>query len=94
MPRIKRDTRKHAIGVGALVAAPLSACSNAPSINVLGAYFPDWLFCIVASVVLVIVVHAVLVRLKIGEALGPAAVIYPTLVSFFALALWLLVFQS
>ncbi|SPB12737.1 hypothetical protein NOV72_00044 [Caballeronia novacaledonica] len=90
MPRITGGTRRLAVGV----AAPLSGCSNAPSINVLGAYFPDWLFCIVASVALVVVLHLVLARLKVGQTLWPAAVIYPTLVTFFALAVWLLAFQS
>jgi hypothetical protein len=60
---------------------------------VLGAYFPDWLFCIVAGVVLTIVIFLVLKRLQIDHLLGPSAVVYPTLVTFIALAVWLMLFQ-
>lgn len=42
------------------LCALLGGCSTAPSINVLGAYFPDWLFCIVGAIVAAGVLHAVL----------------------------------
>jgi hypothetical protein len=43
-----------------LLCALLGGCSTAPSINVLGAYFPDWLFCIVGAIVATGIVHAAL----------------------------------
>jgi hypothetical protein len=36
----------------------LAGCSTAPSINVLGAHFPDWMFCISAAVVLCLAMNA------------------------------------
>ncbi|MDF9903572.1 YtcA family lipoprotein [Pseudomonas laurylsulfatiphila] len=42
------------------LCALLGGCSTVPSINVLGAYFPDWLFCIVGAIVVTCVVHAAL----------------------------------
>ncbi|SMG07198.1 Uncharacterised protein family protein [Paraburkholderia susongensis] len=71
----------------------MSGCTNAPSIGVLGAYFPDWLFCIVAGVVLTIIIHLILGRLQASHLIRPAAVAYPALVTFLSLAVWLMLFQ-
>jgi hypothetical protein len=60
---------------------------------VLGAYFPDWLFCIVAGVALAVVIHLILRRSQANRLIGPAAVVYPALVTFLALAIWLTFFQ-
>jgi putative effector of murein hydrolase len=60
---------------------------------VLGAYFPDWLFCIVAGVVLTVVIYLIVKRLQADHLMGPAAVVYPTLVTFLSLAVWLMLFQ-
>jgi len=43
-----------AIGIAAPAAVVLEGCAIAPSIGLLGAYFPDWLFCIIAGVVLAV----------------------------------------
>jgi hypothetical protein len=79
--------------VAVIAAIPMSGCMNSPSIGVLGAYFPDWLFCIVAGVVLSVVIHLILRRLQAGHLMSPAAVVYPTLVTFLSLAVWLMLFQ-
>lgn len=84
---------KRAIGVALIAATLTSGCVNAPSIGVLGAYFPDWLFCIVAGVVLTVIIHLILKRSQTNQLIGPAAVVYPTLVTFLALAIWLMFFQ-
>ena len=79
--------------MAALAAALVSGCAYPPSISVLGSYFPAWLFCIVAGVVLTVVIHLILRRRQAEHLLGPAAVVYPTLVTFFSLAVWLMLFQ-
>lgn len=76
-----------------MAAGLVSGCASSPSIGVLGAYFPDWLFCIVAGVVLTVVIYLLVKRLRAGHLMGPAAVVYPTLVAFLALAVWLILFQ-
>jgi drug/metabolite transporter (DMT)-like permease len=91
MPRFRKGWARRMVGVAA--AIPMTGCSRSPSLSVLGAYFPDWLFCIVAGVVLAIVCYVVLQRLQIGDRLGPAALLYPSFVTFFALVVWLIVFQ-
>ena len=75
------------------VCALLSACTAAPSINVLGAYFPDWMFCIVGAVALTIIVHHALRAAGWTERLGPLPVAYPALGALFAMIGWLVLFQ-
>ena len=82
-----------AIGMS-LLACGLSACSNAPSLPVLGAYFPDWLFCISGAVLLSLILHAVLARRGRVDLLAPAVLTYPLLTALVALGAWLLFFQS
>ncbi|RKP46358.1 YtcA family lipoprotein [Trinickia fusca] len=98
MPALKTRGTLRAIGtvaVAVAVAALLTAgCAHAPSINVLGAYFPDWLFCIVAGVILTIVVYLVLARVPGGQRFGPPALVYPALVTLLALVVWLIFFQQ
>jgi hypothetical protein len=71
----------------------MSGCAYAPSINVLGAYFPDWLFCIVAGVAFTVVIHAILTRLHVVHLLIPSALVYTKVAIFLAFAVWLIAFQ-
>ena len=68
--------------------ATLTACSDVPSVCVLGAYFPDWLFCIVGGVLLVTCVHVLLSHSGRGGWLAPPAIVYPALTVLFSIALW------
>ncbi len=90
----RRQGTARAVGLAAVSGLPEAGCANAPSISVLGAYFPDWLFCIVAGVVLTIAVYLVSARLPDSRRLGPAAVVYPTLVALLALLAWLIFFKQ
>ncbi|MGV2289481.1 YtcA family lipoprotein [Trinickia sp. YCB016] len=80
-------------GVAVVTALLTGGCANAPSLSVLGAYFPAWLFCIVASVVLAVMLYVVLARTRNTQWLSPPGVVYPTLVTFLALVVWLIFFQ-
>jgi hypothetical protein len=79
--------------MAATAAVLLSGCANSPSIAVLGAYFPDWLFCMVAGVALTVVIYLIANRLQAGQLIGPSAIVYPTLVTFLSLAVWLVLFK-
>jgi hypothetical protein len=92
--RGSRQGRDRARLAGMLAAGlPLGGCANAPSVSVLGAYFPDWLFCIVAGVLLTIVVYAVLKRTRYSESLGLPMLVYPALATLLSLLVWLIFFQ-
>ena len=71
----------------------LQGCVNAPSINVIGAYFPDWLFCWVAAGLLTLLCHLWLAKRQWTQWLSPVALCYPLLTAIFAFATWLVFFQ-
>ncbi|WP_311772072.1 YtcA family lipoprotein [Pseudomonas fluvialis] len=84
-PLVKHSAKCAFIGL----TCAISACSYSPSLNLLGAYFPDWLFCAVAALILTAVVH----RVSSGASwLAPAVITYPLLFSTFSLVCWLLFF--
>ena len=70
----------------------LHGCSASPSTNVLGAYYPDWLFCIVGAVVAVVLIRLLLLHVGLNDWLYPPAVAYPALLAVLAFAGWLLFF--
>lgn len=80
--------------IGAAAAASLLASGCAPSVNVLGAYFPDWLFCIVTGVALAVAVYLALARLPGRPRPVAPALVYPTLVAIFASLAWLVFFKQ
>lgn len=78
-----------------LVLLPwLAGCSASPSISVLGAYFPDWIFCFIGSLLMTLIVRAVLVRTQRESALGPPFVVYSALLLLFSMLIWMLIFNS
>ena len=73
-----------------------AACLVVPSVNVLGAYFPDWMFCIVGSLLLMIPARLILPRASWCRALGRSGriALYPTLWSLLALLGWIVFFMN
>lgn len=80
-------------GMACGAVLPIAGCTYAPSINVLGAYFPDWLFCIVAGVMLTVFAYVILKRTRYSDRAQPAAVVYPALMMSLSLVVWLVFFQ-
>ena len=87
---------KPALLVPLLTAGLLSGCAQSPAINVLGAYFPDWMFCIVGGVALAIAIHTSLCAFGITKKIqSPLALLaYATLSAILAMLGWLLLFQN
>jgi hypothetical protein len=73
-----------------LIGSPLSSCSRAPSVDVLGSFFPAWLLCFVAGIVLAASVRLLLLRLNMKVPFPILA--YPSLAAFFTFTLWLVFF--
>jgi len=69
-----------------------AGCGFAPSVNVLGSFFPAWLICIVVGLVLTILTRQVLVAAGIAPDLRPAALVYPCLGALWIFATWLVLF--
>jgi YtcA family len=70
-----------------------AGCSRAPSINILGSFFPAWILCGVLGIVLTVVVRLIFVRAKFEQELSPLILVYPCLAAFFTFTLWLLFFS-
>ncbi len=73
-----------------LVAPLLAGCSRAPSVDVLGSFFPAWLVCFLVSIVLTALVRLALLRLRVKAALP--ILVYPSLAALFTFLLWLIFF--
>ena len=73
--------------------AALAGCGHAPEFNIVGSYFPAWLLCIGAGVLLSALSYAGLKRAGLDREIVASIVVYPCLALFFACALWLLLFR-
>jgi hypothetical protein len=71
----------------------LAGCGQAPSFSILGSFFPAWLVCAVAGIVLAAIANRVLVHFKLDKEIAWSIVVYPCLALFFACTLWLIFFS-
>jgi hypothetical protein len=87
--RIERDTERIRLAgcAFACVVLPCAACD--PLVDVAGAFFPGWMLCILAAVVATVLIRYLFSRTGLEPSLGPLIVIYPSLATTIALALWL-----
>jgi hypothetical protein len=74
-----------------LASLLLASCERAPSFDVLGSFFPAWLVCLVAAILLTVFARWLFLRLRV--ALEPPILIYPSLTALFTFALWLIFFR-
>lgn len=72
----------------------LGGCERVPSIDVLGAYFPSWMLCVIIGIVLTLVVRWVFVAAGVDGSIGPRGVVYPALALAFTLATWVAFFRG
>ena len=66
----------------------------APSVNILGSFFPAWLICIIVGLVLTIITRQVLIAVKLASHVGTPALVYPCLTAVWIFATWLIVFGN
>ena len=69
----------------------LLGCSRAPSVDILGSFFPAWLVCLVPAIAITALTHLVLSRLRVK--LSFPALVYPSLAALYTFALWLIFFH-
>ena len=70
-----------------------SGCSRAPSVSIIGSFFPVWMFCIAIGVVGAFIQRAVLVRLGLEQYVGPLWLFYPSTGTLCACVLWEVFFR-
>jgi hypothetical protein len=78
---------------GFMLLLPLSGCNHAPSVSIVGSFFPVWILCIAAGIVIAVSVRALLLRTAFEKELKPAIVVYPCLAAACAFTLWLVFFS-
>jgi YtcA family len=73
-----------------LVAPLLAGCTRAPSLDIIGSFFPAWLVCFILGILLSACVRLALSRLRLNVAFP--ILVYPSLAALFTFALWLIFF--
>ena len=66
------------------------ATAGAQTRNVLGAYFPSWMFCALLALVATALVRRLIVRAGVDRSLPAPVVVYVSLIVAFSLGGWLL----
>jgi len=69
-----------------------SGCSRAPSIEIIGSFFPAWMFCIIAALIVTGLIRLELVRRGLEKKVSPLIVFYPSLAVAIACLLWIFLF--
>jgi len=77
----------------ALALVSCTGCSRAPSIELIGSFFPGWMFCIVGALGVAGLIRTFLVRRELEPKLGPLVVFYPGLVVALSCVFWLIFFS-
>jgi hypothetical protein len=68
-----------------------TGCSQAPSFDIIGSFFPAWLVCLVAALLLTAAAYWLLLRARVALVLP--VLTYPSLTMLFTLALWFAFFR-
>jgi hypothetical protein len=79
-----------------VAALPLSALAFTgcdPIISIAGANFPSWLFCMLVGAVLAALVRPLLLLSRLEPNVGPLTIFYPSLITMFAMIVWVLFFN-
>ncbi len=71
----------------------LSGCAHSPAFNVLGSYFPGWIACIIASILLTALLRWGIKRAGLEHRLPMLPLLYFSLALGIASTLWLLAFE-
>jgi hypothetical protein len=77
----------------AFLAVQLSS-HHSPTVDVLGSYFPAWMVCILSGLALTLVAHWIIQLGNLKPSIGPAPVIYSSLMIIFTFATWILFYQN
>jgi len=84
---------KSRVAVVALACLLCTGCSRAPSVPIIGSFFPGWMICLVVGVIFAFLVRFLLLRRHLEPEVGPLAVFYPCVVVLTACLFWLIFFR-
>jgi hypothetical protein len=79
--------------LAAILVFALTGCAHSPSFNVLGSYFPGWIACMVASILLTALVRLVLNRLQWEQRVPILPLFDFAIALLIACLIWLIAFE-
>jgi hypothetical protein len=77
----------------ALLSTALAGCRRSPTFNILGSFFPSWLICLFAGIVLAAISNRIFARFSLDKEILWPVVFYPCIALFSACGLWLIFFN-
>ena len=80
--------------IGALIFVVRPLGDRSPTIDILGSYFPAWMICILSGLALTFVAHWIVQVGNLKPYIGPAPLIYSSLMIIFTFATWILFYQN
>ena len=80
-------------GLAAALVFALTGCAHSPSFNVLGSYFPGWIACMVASILVTALIRFVLNRLQWEQQVPALPLFYFSIALLIACLIWLITFE-
>jgi YtcA family len=67
---------------------------HCPSLNIFGTFFPSWMLCVIAGVVVAVLAHKVFAAAGLGAAVKPPVLVYSSLGLAAAFLIWLVRYGS
>ena len=71
----------------------LGGCSRAPSVSVLGSFFPAWMICCLVGIALAIVTYVIFLRAQLHPAISVPVITYPCLAVLYTFCTWLIFYS-
>jgi hypothetical protein len=71
------------------LALAVSGCSQAPTLDLFGSYFPAWMLCAVAGILAAVIIHQILALVGIHEYVLAPLLTYTGFAVSAALVFWL-----
>jgi hypothetical protein len=76
----------------AAIALPIAGCSYAPTVDLLGSYFPAWMLCAAVGIVVAVIIRQILAVAGINDYVVAPLLTYAGLAVSATLLAWLLWF--
>jgi hypothetical protein len=84
---------KKTLQLAAVLSACCSGCSRAPSVDILGSFFPAWMLCVSIGVAVAVAARSLLARLRLEKDIALPVLFYPSVAVAAACLLWLTLFR-
>jgi hypothetical protein len=68
--------------------------THSPTLDVVGSYFPAWMLCIIAGLLLTIVVRQILIIFKLDPHLRFKGLVYFSMMILWTMVVWLVRFKN